>query len=144
MILSRSSIRVRGCLPAFPVLLPPLIYLSSKKSIGYDAALIHWPPTSTWLQVWLEFGDESHGSPMQLPVVLQILLSQVTPSPSNIFTLSRPHRSPPSPCDLVIYYLQSHRLRALQLLARFLDKGAWAVKLGTTGVGVYCDSSFHG
>lgn len=47
----------------------------------------------TGFEVWLQFADTNHSPPMQLPVVLQVLLSQ------------------------------GHRLRALQLLARFLDKG---------------------
>eukprot|EP01083_Nonionella_stella_P076133 207304_1 len=59
----------------------------------------------TAFEVWLEFGNESK-KPEQLPVVLQVLLSQV------------------------------HRLRALKLLARFLDKGAWAVNLSLS-VGIF-------
>jgi len=53
----------------------------------------------TAFESWLEFGSENKPAPMQLPVVLQVLLSQ------------------------------GHRLRALVLLARFLDKGSWAVNL---------------
>jgi len=60
----------------------------------------------TSFEVWLEFGVESKPAPMQLPVVLQVLLST------------------------------DHRLRALQLLARFLDKGSWAVKLALS-VGIF-------
>uniref|UniRef100_A0A1I7WT09 Rab-GAP TBC domain-containing protein n=1 Tax=Heterorhabditis bacteriophora TaxID=37862 RepID=A0A1I7WT09_HETBA len=48
-------------------------------------------------EVWLEYGVEKEKSPHQLPVVLQVLLSQ------------------------------AHRQRALELLARFLDLGQWAV-----------------
>ncbi|GMT33590.1 hypothetical protein PFISCL1PPCAC_24887 [Pristionchus fissidentatus] len=48
-------------------------------------------------EVWLEYGVEKKKPPQQLPVVLQVLLSQV------------------------------HRVRALELLARFLDHGQWAV-----------------
>lgn len=48
--------------------------------------------------IWLTFDITKERPPDQLPVVLQVLLSQV------------------------------HRVRALELLARFLDIGPWAVK----------------
>ncbi|KAF8382617.1 daf-15 [Pristionchus pacificus] len=48
-------------------------------------------------EVWLEYGVDKKRPPQQLPVVLQVLLSQV------------------------------YRVRALELLARFLDHGQWAV-----------------
>eukprot|EP01134_Creolimax_fragrantissima_P004490 CFRG4490T1 len=50
-------------------------------------------------EVWLELGSQERDPPEQLPIVLQVLLSQ------------------------------AHRLRALQLLQEFLDLGAWAVNL---------------
>ncbi|VFV47412.1 regulatory associated protein of [Lynx pardinus] len=53
----------------------------------------------TAFQVWLTMGVENRSPPEQLPIVLQVLLSQV------------------------------HRLRALDLLGRFLDLGPWAVSL---------------
>ena len=53
----------------------------------------------TAFDVWLKYGAESRAPPEQLPIVLQVLLSQV------------------------------HRLRALELLGRFLDLGPWAVSL---------------
>lgn len=53
----------------------------------------------TAFEVWLEFGNERKLPPEQLPIVLQVLLSQ------------------------------AHRLRALILLAKFLDLGPWAVNL---------------
>ncbi|CEO97157.1 hypothetical protein PBRA_005761 [Plasmodiophora brassicae] len=59
----------------------------------------------TAFEVWLEFGSESK-RPMELPVVLQVLLSQ------------------------------AHRLRALQLLATFIDLGPWAVNLALS-VGIF-------
>eukprot|EP00474_Spongospora_subterranea_P010121 CRZ10579.1 hypothetical protein [Spongospora subterranea] len=59
----------------------------------------------TAFEVWLEFASEDK-KPMQLPVVLQVLLSQ------------------------------AHRLRALQLLARFVDMGPWAVSLSLS-VGIF-------
>ncbi|EGC38984.1 hypothetical protein DICPUDRAFT_148338 [Dictyostelium purpureum] len=53
----------------------------------------------TAFEVWLEFGSEQKEPPAQLPIVLQVLLSQ------------------------------AHRLRALVLLGKFLDLGPWAVNL---------------
>lgn len=53
----------------------------------------------TAFQVWLSVGAQSGCQPEQLPIVLQVLLSQV------------------------------HRLRALDLLGGFLDLGPWAVNL---------------
>ncbi|ODV90722.1 hypothetical protein CANCADRAFT_110002 [Tortispora caseinolytica NRRL Y-17796] len=51
----------------------------------------------TAFEVWLKYGSNTQKPPDQLPVVLQVLLSQV------------------------------HRLRALILLSKFLDLGPWAV-----------------
>ncbi|CAH0492228.1 unnamed protein product [Peronospora farinosa] len=53
----------------------------------------------TAFEVWLQFGFPENSPPQQLPMVLQVLLSQV------------------------------HRLRALVLLKKFLDLGPWAVNL---------------
>ncbi|XP_074581957.1 regulatory-associated protein of TOR 1-like [Curcuma longa] len=53
----------------------------------------------TAFEVWLDHGSEHKKPPEQLPIVLQVLLSQ------------------------------SHRFRALVLLGRFLDMGPWAVDL---------------
>ncbi|XP_031397894.1 regulatory-associated protein of TOR 1 isoform X2 [Punica granatum] len=53
----------------------------------------------TAFEVWLDHGNEQKKPPEQLPIVLQVLLSQ------------------------------SHRFRALVLLGRFLDMGSWAVDL---------------
>ena len=60
----------------------------------------------TAFEVWLEYGSENDAPPEQLPIVLQVLLSQ------------------------------SHRLRALILLGRFLDLGLWAVELALS-VGIF-------
>lgn len=60
----------------------------------------------TAFQVWLTLGSKSRSPPEQLPIVLQVLLSQV------------------------------HRLRALELLGRFLDLGPWAVNLALS-VGIF-------
>lgn len=51
----------------------------------------------TAFELWLEFGREDKPGPEQLPIVLQVLLSQ------------------------------QHRLKALELLGAFLDLGPWAV-----------------
>jgi regulator-associated protein of mTOR len=53
----------------------------------------------TAFEMWLQHGSEKKKPPEQLPIVLQVL------------------------------YIQSHRFRALVLLGRFLDMGAWAVDL---------------
>ncbi|KAL3633363.1 Regulatory-associated protein of TOR 1 [Castilleja foliolosa] len=53
----------------------------------------------TAFEVWLDHGSEHKKPPEQLPIVLQVLLSQL------------------------------HRFRALVLLGRFLDMGSWAVDL---------------
>lgn len=60
----------------------------------------------TAFEVWLSQGSEGRSPPEQLPIVLQVLLSQ------------------------------AHRLRALDLLGRFLDLGPWAVNL-VLSVGIY-------
>lgn len=60
----------------------------------------------TAFQVWLAMGSKERDPPEQLPIVLQVLLSQV------------------------------HRLRALDLLGRFLDLGPWAVNLALS-VGIF-------
>ncbi|XP_077490402.1 regulatory associated protein of MTOR complex 1 isoform X1 [Amblyomma americanum] len=60
----------------------------------------------TAFQVWLTFGSERAAPPEQLPIVLQVLLSQI------------------------------HRVRALDLLGRFLDLGPWAVNLALS-VGIF-------
>lgn len=61
----------------------------------------------TAFEVWLEYcADKENKPPQQLPIVLQVLLSQ------------------------------AHRLKALELLARFLDLGQWAV-IHALAVGVF-------
>ncbi|GAV06118.1 hypothetical protein RvY_16150 [Ramazzottius varieornatus] len=60
----------------------------------------------TAFQVWLTYGNEKRHPPEQLPIVLQVLLSQ------------------------------SHRLRALDLLGRFVDLGPWAVNQALS-VGIF-------
>ncbi|XP_066908393.1 regulatory-associated protein of mTOR isoform X2 [Halyomorpha halys] len=60
----------------------------------------------TAFSVWLAHGSEHRTPPEQLPIVLQVLLSQV------------------------------HRLRALELLGKFLDLGPWAVNLALS-VGIF-------
>ncbi|KAL8864667.1 MAG: hypothetical protein Q9174_007267, partial [Haloplaca sp. 1 TL-2023] len=60
----------------------------------------------TAFEVYLTQGAPNQEPPSQLPIVLQVLLSQV------------------------------HRLRALILLSRFLDMGAWAVNLALT-IGIF-------
>jgi len=77
-----------------------------------DPQLLNWEPSPffadqlTAFEVWLEFGAAQKKPPEQLPIVLQVLLSQ------------------------------THRLRALRLLGRFLDQGPWAVNLALS-VGIF-------
>lgn len=66
---------------------------------GVGSSSSYFSEQLTAFEVWLEYGDETKEPPEQLPVVLQVLLSQV------------------------------HRARALFLLARFLDMGSFAVNL---------------
>ncbi|KAK8571454.1 hypothetical protein V6N12_027543 [Hibiscus sabdariffa] len=61
----------------------------------------------TAFEVWLDHGSEHKKPPEQLPIVLQVLLSQC------------------------------HRFRALVLLGRFLDMGHWAVDLVALSVGIF-------
>ncbi|RKP10243.1 raptor N-terminal caspase like domain-containing protein [Thamnocephalis sphaerospora] len=72
------------------------------KATQNDTPLPYRPSTFfaeqlTAFETWLQHGSVTRSPPEQLPIVLQVLLSQV------------------------------HRLRALLLLSRFLDLGAWAV-----------------
>lgn len=60
----------------------------------------------TAFEVWLEHGPSSKQAPVQLCIVLQVLLSQL------------------------------HRLRALKLLAEFLDLGDWATEM-SLAVGIH-------
>ena len=60
----------------------------------------------TGFELWLKFAHEKQRQPEQLPIVLQSLLSQ------------------------------THRLRALVLLGRFLDLGPWAVNQALS-VGIF-------
>uniref|UniRef100_A0A7S1KTW0 Raptor N-terminal CASPase-like domain-containing protein n=1 Tax=Percolomonas cosmopolitus TaxID=63605 RepID=A0A7S1KTW0_9EUKA len=60
----------------------------------------------TDFEVWLKYGYNTHQAPKQLPILLQVLLSQ------------------------------AHRLKALDLLAQFLDMGDWAVNMALS-VGIF-------
>ncbi|PAV89798.1 hypothetical protein WR25_21626 isoform A [Diploscapter pachys] len=57
-------------------------------------------------EIWLDYGVDRNKPPQQLPIVLQVLLSQ------------------------------AHRLRALELLAKFLDLGQWAIDFSLS-VGIF-------
>jgi regulator-associated protein of mTOR len=76
---------------------------------GYDdddGVSMQAPPTAAAAAAAAHAAAASRAPPEQLPIVLQVLLSQ------------------------------SHRLRALVLLGRFLDKGPWAVDLALS-VGIF-------
>jgi regulatory associated protein of mTOR len=83
---------------------------NSKENVTSFPQLTFFEDQLTAFEVWLQFASDvrikQNRIPEQLPVVLQVLLSQ------------------------------SHRLRALVLLATFLDLGIWAVNLALS-VGIF-------
>ncbi|GAA56119.1 regulatory associated protein of mTOR, partial [Clonorchis sinensis] len=81
-------------LPGAPASNPP-VYAGSV--IGGSGPASFFTSQMTAFKVWLQTADEKQPPAMQLPILLQILLSQ------------------------------SHRTRAMQLLSEFLDLGPWAV-----------------
>ena len=89
------DLAAESCLSQLPALLdaekggPPVEYVHST----------FFAEQLTAFEVWLRKGAISKKPPRELPIVLQVLLSQI------------------------------HRLRALMLLSRFLDLGPWAVHL---------------
>eukprot|EP00884_Botryococcus_braunii_P022981 jgi/Botrbrau1/9367/Bobra.354_2s0022.1 len=87
------------CLLQLPALLEPGSTVEFQPSPFFSEQL-------TAFELWLEHGSRQKKPPEQLPIVLQVLLSQV------------------------------HRLRALVLLGRLLDMGAWAVDLALS-VGIF-------
>ncbi|KAL3877256.1 hypothetical protein ACJMK2_034989 [Sinanodonta woodiana] len=86
------------CLKQLPILL-------EDENVGFKHSPF-FTEQLTAFDVWLQHGSEDRNPPEQLPIVLQVLLSQV------------------------------HRLRALDLLGRFLDLGPWAVSLALS-VGIF-------
>ena len=103
---------VETCLLQMPGLLNGDARGSGDGSSGAHGAGVEFAPSPffteqlTAFEVWLERGSARKPPPEQLPIVLQVLLSQ------------------------------SHRLRALVLLGRFLDMGPWAVDLALS-VGIF-------
>ncbi|XP_050390933.1 regulatory-associated protein of mTOR isoform X1 [Patella vulgata] len=124
-LLAERIMRSYNCTPASSPKLPPTyqhpmwqawdlaldLCLRQLPQKGDDdgAVVAHSPffaEQLTAFQVWLSYGYEERRPPEQLPIVLQVLLSQV------------------------------HRLRALDLLGKFLDLGPWAVSLALS-VGIF-------
>ncbi|XP_078609645.1 regulatory-associated protein of mTOR-like isoform X2 [Branchiostoma floridae x Branchiostoma japonicum] len=123
-LLAERIMRSYNCTPLSSPRLPPTYQhpmwqawdlavdhcLSQLPAIVDDGAAYRHSPffadQLTAFQVWLTMGTERRDPPEQLPIVLQVLLSQV------------------------------HRLRALDLLGRFLDLGPWAVSLALS-VGIF-------
>uniref|UniRef100_A0A8C5RAJ9 Regulatory associated protein of MTOR complex 1 n=1 Tax=Leptobrachium leishanense TaxID=445787 RepID=A0A8C5RAJ9_9ANUR len=123
-LLAERIMRSYNCTPVSSPRLPPTymhamwqawdlavdICLSQLPAIIDEGTLFRHSPffaeQLTAFQVWLTMGVENRNPPEQLPIVLQVLLSQV------------------------------HRLRALDLLGRFLDLGPWAVSLALS-VGIF-------
>ncbi|KAF7825456.1 regulatory-associated protein of TOR 1-like [Senna tora] len=117
-LLAERIMRSANCSPVSHPTLPPThqhhmwdawdmaaeICLSQLPSLVVDPNAEFQPSTFfteqlTAFEVWLDHGSEHKKPPEQLPIVLQVLLSQC------------------------------HRFRALVLLGRFLDMGPWAVEL---------------
>ncbi|KAJ8928348.1 hypothetical protein NQ314_019078 [Rhamnusium bicolor] len=127
-LLAERIMRSCDCSPVSHPALPPTYQhpmwnawdLALDLSLGQLAGIIknedtfeHLPffeEQLTAFQVWLQLaelsGSEERNPPEQLPIVLQVLLSQV------------------------------HRMRALELLGKFLDLGPWAVNLALS-VGIF-------
>lgn len=89
---------------------PAIASTPKKSSVNLQLAQQQQPPQQqqftgffeqnlTAFELWLKYASNTRHPPEQLPIVLQVLLSQV------------------------------HRIRALVLLSRFLDLGPWAVYL---------------
>ncbi|XP_061517571.1 regulatory-associated protein of mTOR [Anopheles gambiae] len=116
-LLAERILRAYDCTPISSPALPPSYRhpMWSAWDLALDQALAQLPDVLekgkpfqhspffeeqlTAFQVWLEGSTEQRSPPEQLPIVLQVLLSQV------------------------------HRLRALELLGHFVDLGPWAVNL---------------
>ncbi|KAF7845248.1 regulatory-associated protein of TOR 1-like [Senna tora] len=117
-LLAERIMRSANCSPVSHPMLPPThqhhmwdawdmaaeLCLSQLPSLVEDPNAEFQPSTFfteqlTAFEVWLDHGSEHKKPPEQLPIVLQVLLSQC------------------------------HRFRALVLLGRFLDMGPWAVDL---------------
>uniref|UniRef100_A0A2M4A4U5 Putative guanine nucleotide binding protein mip1 n=2 Tax=Anopheles triannulatus TaxID=58253 RepID=A0A2M4A4U5_9DIPT len=116
-LLAERILRAYDCTPISSPALPPsyrhpmwsawdlaldIVLKQLPAVLRNDKAFQHSPffeEQLTAFQVWLEGSTEQRSPPEQLPIVLQVLLSQV------------------------------HRLRALELLGHFLDLGPWAVNL---------------
>ncbi|XP_054780131.1 regulatory-associated protein of TOR 1 [Prosopis cineraria] len=117
-LLAERIMRSANCSPVSHPILPPThqhhmwdawdmaaeLCLSQLPSLVEDPDAEFRPSTFfteqlTAFEVWLDHGSEHKKPPEQLPIVLQVLLSQC------------------------------HRFRALVLLGRFLDMGPWAVDL---------------
>jgi regulator-associated protein of mTOR len=125
-LLAERIMRAFGCMPLSCPSLPPTYQhpmwhawdLAAETCLAQlpgllsgDPSIEYYPSSFfteqlTAFEVWLEHGSRHKPPPEQLPIVLQVLLSQ------------------------------SHRLRALVLLGRFLDMGTWAVDLALS-VGIF-------
>ncbi|KAG7269469.1 hypothetical protein CRUP_029182 [Coryphaenoides rupestris] len=105
-LLAERIMRSYNCTPVSSPRLPPT-YM--------HAMCPFFAEQLTAFQVWLTMGVENRSPPEQLPIVLQLCGE------------SRPQR---------VLLSQVHRLRALDLLGRFLDLGPWAVSLALS-VGIF-------
>jgi len=98
----------------------------------------------TAFEVWLDFGSTStraaRSKPLELPIVLQVRVhTNFTPPPpppelaqpqsalGRAISEGSPRIAHGPAAGPQVLLSQVHRLRALLLLARFLDMGSWAV-----------------
>ncbi|MBA0681264.1 hypothetical protein Goari_023082, partial [Gossypium aridum] len=109
-LLAERIMRSANCSPISYPMLPPTHQhhmwdawdMAAEICLSQLPSLVEDPNAEFQLiafEVWLDHGSEHKKPPEQLPIVLQVLLSQC------------------------------HRFRALVLLGRFLDMGPWAVDL---------------
>jgi regulatory associated protein of mTOR len=80
--------------------IPPTLTMKEFVSSGFFTEQIEI------FDVWLRYNVDSHSPPEQLPIILQVLLSQ------------------------------QHRIKAMELLAKFIDFGPWAVSAALS-VGIF-------
>ncbi|XP_022916408.1 regulatory-associated protein of mTOR isoform X2 [Onthophagus taurus] len=127
-LLAERIMRSYDCTPISDPPLPPtyqhhmwqtwdlmldLSLLQLRKILDHNEPYEHLPffeeqllAFEVWLKLGNHLGSENRKPPEQLPIVLQVLLSQV------------------------------HRMKALELLGKFLDLGPWAVNLALS-VGIF-------
>lgn len=97
--LSTMSLATHPAIAATPKKSSPNLQLTQQQPSPQQQFTGFFEQNLTAFELWLKYASNTRHPPEQLPIVLQVLLSQV------------------------------HRIRALVLLSRFLDLGPWAVYL---------------